>query len=149
MQKDGQGAQPSNGPASRGRKGSAQLQMVKAAYWTVTGTRRWLYELSIAQPSAIVTRQRDEDAVVHLRYGTDKSQPWIGAGPFLRGATSSRAHKRLETRVSDESNRKAGAVIPVPDTTSTSELQADLQKLAGKAVLVPSTIEEWQSDRRM
>ena len=122
-----------------------QLQLVEASSWTVTGRGRWMYELSIAQPSAIVTRIRDQDSVVHLRYSVDRAQPWIGAGPFQRGATSSAAHKRLERSVSHESNRKAGAVIPVPDTASTSQLQTDLQKLEGKSVLVPSTTTgDWQ-----
>lgn len=93
---------------------AGMVKLLPASSWYVTGTDNWMYELTIPQPSAIVTRYRDAEAVLHLRYGTDVNQPWTAAGPIERARTTQRLGGALEQRMADEANSPVGNVIPVP-----------------------------------
>ena len=129
---------------------AGMVKLIPASSWYVTGADNWVYELTIPQPSAIVTRYRDADAVLHLRYGTDVTQPWTAAGPVDRARTTQRLGGALEQRMADEANSPAGNVIPVPQVDA--KLQEDLKAIKGNNVLVPSTQDGWdqqgQSGRR-
>ena len=113
------------------------VKLIPASSWYVTGADDWMYELTIAQPSAIVTRYREASAVLHLKYGTDVTQPWTAAGPVERARTTQRLAGALEQRMADEANSPAGNVIPTPSVDE--RLQADLKAIKGNNVLVPST----------
>ena len=123
---------------------AGMVKLIPASSWYVTGTDNWVYELTIAQPSAVVTRYRDADAVLHLRYGTDVNQPWTAAGPVERARTTQRLGGALERRMADEANSPAGNVIPVPSVDE--KLQADLKAIKGNNVLVPTTAGQWQQN---
>ncbi|MDE2812028.1 MAG: phage portal protein [Gemmatimonadota bacterium] len=124
---------------------AGMVKLIPASSWYVTGADRWMYELTIAQPSAIVTRYRDADAVLHLRYGTDVTQPWTAAGPVERARTTQRLGGALERRMADEANSPAGNVIPVPSVDA--KLQEDLKAIKGNNVLVPTTEDGWDKQR--
>lgn len=124
---------------------AGMVKLIPASSWYVTGTDNWVYELTIAQPSAVVTRYRDADAVLHLRYGTDVNQPWTAAGPVERARTTQRLGGALEQRMADEANSPAGNVIPVPSVDD--KLQGDLKAIKGNNVLVPSTVGEWNQNK--
>ena len=128
---------------------SGQVALIQAASWTVTGGERWLYELTIPQPSATVTRFRDADAVIHLRYGTDVRQPWSAAGPMQRANSSQTLNRNLEGRLSQEVAMPVGSVLPMPETgPATEKLQGDISGLTGQTVLVPSTADGWNEGQR-
>lgn len=118
-----------------------QLQLQPVSHWNVTGTNSWQYELTIAQPSAIVTRYRGADAVVHLQLnGADIHAPWTDAGPGQRAGTTKRLLSSLERRMADEANTPVGSVVPVPSMDGTEGLQQDIKGIKGANILVPSTV---------
>ena len=106
--------------------------------WNVTGGDMWDYELTVAQPSSIVTRYRPSDAVVHVQYARDSARPWTAAGPIQRSSATRKLAANLEGRMAQEAGMPTGNVIPVPDTTGTEALQADIKGIKGNNVLVPS-----------
>lgn len=122
------------------------VSLVPASSWTIEGTDRWTYRLTIAQPSAVLTRWRDQDAVVHLVYATDVEQPWLASGPVERAATTRQLAAALELRMSQEANGPVGNLLPVPAVEGTSGLQADIKALKGGSVLVPSTQGDWDNE---
>ena len=110
------------------------LSLAHASDYTVEGLRDWTYTLDHAYPDGIVSRILPANRVVHLRYGEHGSQPWKGIGPLRQASTTRRLTANLEARLTDEASARAGYLLPVP--TVSAELQADLNKLKGKTVLV-------------
>ena len=120
------------------------LQLQEAQSWEIFGRAgAWRYQLTLTDPSYIRTVNRMADSVLHFQYAVDQAEPWRGAGPTRGADKSTDAHKALERSVDHEGNRSTGGLIPVPDVNSTSGLQADIQALKGKNVLVPSTQGGW------
>ena len=111
-----------------------RLMLEHASDFTVEGMREWFYELDHAYPDGIISRQVPASRVLHLSYGEHGSQPWRGIGPLRQASTTRRLTANLETRLADESSAWAGYLLPVPQVSA--ELQADLNKLKGKTVLV-------------
>ena len=110
------------------------LSLAHASDFTVEGLRDWTYTLDHAYPDGILSRMLPADRVVHLRYGEHGSQPWKGIGPLRQASTTRRLTANLEARLTDESSARAGYLLPVPSVST--ELQADLNRLKGKTVLV-------------
>ena len=117
------------------------LQLEHASDYTITGTREWIYDLSLSYPDGIVRRSLPASRVVHVKYAEDGDQPWKGIGPFQQASTTRRLVSNLETRLADETSARSGYLIPVPEVTAA--LQGDLNKLKGKSVLVKSTADAW------
>ena len=113
-----------------------RLDLGHASDYTVQGLREWSYTLEHAYPDGILSRTLPSDRVVHLRYGEHGSQPWKGIGPLRQASTTRRLTANLESRMADEASARAGYLLPVPSVST--ELQADLNKLKGKTVLVES-----------
>lgn len=122
-----------------------RVRLIPAASWEVLGHDpvRWQYRLQIATPEAEITRYRDGESVVHLRYGSDTERPWESDGPAGRSTASGDLNATLETRLRQELGMPVGAVIPVPDVKGTGGLQADLAALKGNTVMVPSAAGGW------
>ena len=112
------------------------LMLAHASDYTVEGMREWVYTLDHAYPDGILSRTLPADRVVHLRYGEHGSQPWKGIGPLRQASTTRRLTSNLESRLADESSARSGYLLPVPQVSDS--LQADLNKLKGKTVLVES-----------
>ena len=89
---------------------SGGVRLRSASDWTISGqdADAWLYELVIPTPSAIITRYRMADGVLHLRYSADVREPWNGAGAFERASTSRQLSGRLETRLAEEAAALSG-----------------------------------------
>jgi len=120
------------------------LQLQEAQSWEIYGRAgAWRYQLTLTDPSYIRTVHRMADSVLHFQYAVDQAEPWRGAGPTRGADKSTDAHKALERSVDDEGNRSTGGLIPVPDVNATGGLQADIEALGGKAILVPSTQGGW------
>ena len=118
-----------------------RVQLVQASTHTVLGGHpgSWIYELAIPTPDNIITRYRPADAVVHVRYASGFNEPWKGTGPIMNSSTSRKLAAALELRLSQEANTAVGNLVPVPDLAGTEGLQADIKRLRGNNVLVPST----------
>ena len=112
------------------------LSLAHASDYTVEGLRDWTYTIDHAYPDGIISRTVPASRVVHLRYGESNSQPWKGIGPLRQASTTRRLTANLESRLADESTARAGYLLPVPQVSDS--LQADLNKLKGKTVLVES-----------
>lgn len=127
--------------------GAGGLTLQEAQSWEIHGRAgAWQYELTLTDPSFIRTVHRMADSVLHFQFATLQAEPWRGVGPIGASDASRDAHKRLEKSVKDEANRSTGGMIPVPDTAQTEGLQADIQNLEGKIVLVPSVVGGWDID---
>ena len=113
-----------------------RLMLEHASDYTVEGLREWTYQLDHAYPDGIISRTVPSSRVVHLRYGEHSSQPWKGIGPLRQASTTRRLTANLEARLADESGARAGYLLPVPSVSP--ELQADLNQLRGKTVLIES-----------
>ena len=101
----------------------------------------WVYRLNFAHPSGMISRTVSSGRVIHCRYSVSAVEPWKGQGPFDRAAATLRLGSHIETRLGDESGTRAGYLIPVPKVDPA--LQADLNTLKGKSVLVGSTAGGW------
>lgn len=115
-----------------------------AESFTVTGGLDWTYELRLAGPSRDVERVLPADAVVHLRYGADASEPWKGKGPLASSDSTGRLSHTLERRLKEEAGARVGFLLPVPQVKQ--ELQDDLNALEGKIALVETTAGSWGAD---
>lgn len=124
-----------------------RLILEQAQTWTVTSAgRRLMYELTISRPSTILTIFRPAESVLHFRYADDFSESWRARGPIAGAGASDKAQQRLENSIGSEAQRSTGGLIPVPDLAGTAQLQSDIQDLAGRTSLVPSTVGGWDAD---
>ena len=111
-----------------------RLSLAHASSYAVEGMQEWVYKLDHSYPDGVVSRTLPASRVIHLRYGEGGSQPWKGIGPLRQASTTRRLTANLESRLADESGARSGYLLPVPQVSA--ELQADLNKLKGKTVLV-------------
>ena len=113
--------------------------LTAASTWTVYGGG--IYELELPQPDAIRSRFVSADGVVHLRINRPLRQPWTGNGPVAGDSgKTARLLAAVEQRLGQEVAGPIGHVLPMPVVDdSTDGLQADIRKLAGRTVLVPTT----------
>lgn len=118
-----------------------QVKLCPASDWYVTGGKRWTYKLDIPHPTTIETHHRDQDAVLHLRYDTESSQPWLAVGPLNRARSTGDLLGNLEKRMGQESDLPMGNLIPAPFRDE--KLEKDLQAMKGNVFLVHSTAEGW------
>ena len=100
----------------------------------------WKYELSLAGPSTTQTRRAlTSDAVLNLRYAHGPKSPWAGVSPIEASGTTQKLLDSLELRLAQEAGGSVGSVIPVPNVSSTAQLQTDLRAMAGQVTLVETT----------
>ena len=121
-----------------------RLMLEHASGYEIEGLKDWVYTLDHAYPDGITSRRLPASRVVHLRYAEDDNQPWKGIGPLRQASTSRRLTASLEVRLADEASAKSGYLLPVPSVST--ELQADLNRLKGRTVLVESTAGGWSQD---
>lgn len=113
-----------------------RLMLEHASDFTVEGLRDWTYVIDHAYPDGIISRTLPASRVLHLRYCEHGSQPWKGIGPLRQASTTRQLTANIESRMTDESSARSGYLLPVPIVSDS--LQADLNKLKGKTVLVES-----------
>ena len=123
------------------------LSLVPAHTTTITGGAHpdsWEYEVTLAGPSGTTTRRLPGSRVLHLRYAVDPAYPWRGLSPLQQGGTTRRLLDSLETRLAEEIDGPQGSIIPIPDTSSSGVLQAEIRALRGGVGLVDSvTSAKW------
>ena len=122
------------------------LTLLPASSYSITGDpTAWTYELTLPGPSTTITKTLTRDRVFHARYGFSKAEPWRGISPLESSGTTRRLLANLEARLGDETSGAVGAVIPVPQVSSTAQLQSDLRALRGEVTLVESVVAGWDA----
>ena len=115
------------------------VRLVECSTWDISGRREWVYRVDISMPSGYYTRTLSANQVIHPRIGATSERPWEGSGPLSRSSATSKLAATLETKLTQEVGGPVGNVLPLPHTGSITALQADINKLAGRTVLVEST----------
>ena len=113
------------------------VRLVEAANWEVEERAQWVYKADFSTPEGTYSRTLSADRVLHPRIGVSSNRPWQGESP-IPSATAKLA-AMLETKLTHEVGGPVGNVLPLPHKGSVTALQADIDKLAGRTVLVEST----------
>ena len=123
------------------RVAGGQVFLDNAVSYEIGGERELIYQLTFPRPNSQIIRTLSAARVIHLRYAVDAAEPWKGVGPFHKARSTVRVANGLETRLGDESGARTGYLLPVPQVKP--ELQADINSLKGKVVLVETTAGGW------
>ena len=75
--------------------------------------------------------------MLHPRIGSSAKRPWEGESPIP--SSTAKLAALIETKLAQEVSGPVGNVLPLPHKGSAAALQADIDKLSGKTVLVEST----------
>ena len=114
------------------------VRLVEASNWDVEERGgQWLYKADFSTPDGTHTRALTADRVLHPRINVSSYRPWRGESPIPTSTANLAA--TLETKLLHEVNGPVGNVLPLPHKGSVTQLQADIDKLAGRTVLVEST----------
>ena len=130
------------------------LRLTPAGSWDLRGghdPRGWWVRADLFGPSGNATRLLPHAAVVHVRYSTDPSRPWLGLGPLQWATSTGQLAGRLEAGLANEAGAAAAQLVPVPadggdgdeDEDPLASLKTDLANAKGAAMLVESTAEGW------
>ena len=121
-----------------------RLSITPASSYDITGGSNpdsWRYRLELSGPSRNETRRLAGASVLHFRINTDAQTPWQGSSPLESAGISSRMLARLETRMSQEANARAGYMLEVPSGASDdslNSLKTDLANMKGNVGLIES-----------
>ena len=113
------------------------VRLVEASSWEIEERAQWLYRADFATPEGTYTRALTADRVLHPRIGGISKRPWQGQSPIP--SSTAKLAAVLETKLTHEVSGPVGSVMPLPHKGSTAQLQADIDKLSGRTVLVEST----------
>ena len=111
--------------------------LVEASNWDITERAQWVYRADFSTPEGTYHRTLTADRVLHPRIGSSSGRPWQGESPIPSSTAALAAV--LETKLTQEVGGPVGNVLPLPHKGSVAALQADVDKLAGRTVLVEST----------
>ena len=128
-----------------------------AGSWDVRGPWReaeWFYRVDLFGPSGNVTRFVPSATVVHARYSTDPSRPWLGLGPLDWARHTGALAANLELRLSEEASGAVSRLIPIPadggagsDDDPLAGLKADIAAGKGRALMVETVSAGWGEGR--
>ena len=113
------------------------VMLVEASSWEIEERAQWLYLAHFTTPEGTFSRRLSADRVLHPRIGVTSKRPWEGESPIP--SSTAKLAAVLETKLTHEVSGPVGNVLPLPHKGSVTQLQADIDKLAGKTVLVEST----------
>ena len=113
------------------------VSLVEASSWEIEDRGAWVYKAHFATPEGTFSRTLTADRVLHPRIGVSSKRPWQGESPIP--SSTAKLAAVLETKLTQEVGGPVGNVLPLPHKGSVTQLQEDIDKLAGKTVLVEST----------
>ncbi len=122
-----------------------QLELLPAANYHIAGGARessWRYELHLDGPSGTEVRKLPSRAVIHVRIGASVERPWQGVSPIENAGISSSLLGRIEGRLSEEANTRAGYLLTLPDGVgddTVEGLKSDLGTMAGGLYAIETT----------
>ncbi len=113
------------------------VKLVEASNWEIEERGAWLYRADFSTPEGTYNRTLTADRILHPRIGASSKRPWQGESPIP--IATARLGAEIETKLTQEVGGPVGNVLPLPHKGSVTQLQADIEKLAGRTVLVEST----------
>ena len=122
--------------------GDDVVRLVEASTWDIEergteGSDAWTYRADFSSPDRTYSRTLTADRILHPRIGVTSTRPWEGESP-IPSATAKLAAV-LETKLTQEIGGAVGGVLPLPHKGNMTKLQADIDSLDGRTVLVEST----------
>ena len=125
---------------------AGEIALRSAASYTIYSGN--VYELELPEPNQIVTRFVSGEAVIHLRLSPGLRTPWAGRSPVAgQSGKSARLLAAVEQRLGQEAGGAIGHVLPAPVVDDTTAgLQADIKKMKGNTIMVPSMAGNWGAD---
>ena len=124
--------------------------LARAASWEVQGRGPtqcdWLYSLELAVPEGNRKERRNGDDVVHPRYSSDRSRPWVGVPPLQRAIRAGELAALAETALRHEATMPVGYVLPLPrdgQDTTIDALKKDIGGMKGNVAVVETTAGGW------
>ena len=129
---------------------AGRLVLAPIGSWSIAGgplRSTWIYETTQHGPSGSYSRTLSAERVVHCQWAYAASRPWDGTGPLELSATTVQLAKALELRMAEEAGQRVGSVLPMP-AGQIDDLQASVNTLRGKALLVPTTADGWQQGQQ-
>ena len=74
----------------------------------------WWVRADLFGPSGNVSRLVPYDAVLHCRYSTDSSRPWVGVSPLGWASQTAKLAAGLEATLGNEAGAVSAQVVPIP-----------------------------------
>ena len=119
---------------------------LRASSWEIAGRgplpESWRYRCQVAVPDGAVMYSEAGSRVLHARYSTDRSRPWVGVGPLERCTLAGDLFASMEQRMGEEAGGAVGHLLPIPtdgNDPTVSGLKSDISGLAGRTALVETT----------
>ena len=127
-------------------------RLATAASWTVTGgadPKGWVYQVSLAGPSAQTAIVVPAAGVVHIRYTSDQTSMHRGIGPLQSARIAGRLSAEVSTALADELSGPRGALLPLPNVSGDSPeidaLKSDIRGLGGGLAFVEAMADQFGS----
>ena len=129
---------------------SRGLQFVPACNWSIFGgpdRSEWLYQLTLAGPTATRTVTRPASGVAHFMYSSSPRRPWQGIGPLGWAAATGSLIGFVEAALRDEASGPRGSIVAMPEgMTAKDGLATGFSNLKGGLAL-PETTSGGAGDR--
>ena len=120
-------------------------RLATAASWTVVGgadPKGWVYQVSLAGPSAQTAIVVPAAGVIHVRYTSDPTAMHRGVGPLQSARLAGRLSAEVSTALADELSGPRGSLLPLPHVDGSDpaidSLKADIRGLSGGLAFVES-----------
>ena len=133
---------------------SGTVTLRRASDWDITGgpdETTWRYRVTLAGPSRNDQVNLPGAGVVHFRFNPSASEPHKGRSPIALAAQSARMAAGLERQLGNEASQPSGQLLPHPEGVGDGvlkEIRADLKRMAGRSMLVPSMAGGWTDGRQ-
>ena len=123
------------------------VELTQASSWKVSGGVRpetWRYAVELPLPSGgVVKRNLPAEQVIHLRYATRPSKPWIGVSPLGMADETRALATWIERRLAEEASTATSYVLPLPEGANVDALTADIKGGRGRLHIVDTTAAAW------
>ena len=123
--------------------GSGRLRLIPVDSWDIQGDPdegSWIYRLTVAGPSRMHTYHDTPSAsVLHFRYATDTSRPWVGNSPLDMASLAGRLSAETVNILADESSGPVGRLLGVPKDSSDTTmdlLKKDIKEARGNVGMI-------------
>ena len=115
----------------------------------------WIYNVTLYGPTDSRHEWTPAASILHSRYSTDASRPWLGVPPWSWAHRTGELAGGLEARLSEESNAPVGAIIAVPqdggdggDSDPLAALKSDMAAAKGRTLLAETVMAGWGEGRQ-
>ena len=106
----------------------------------------WIYNVTLYGPTDSRHEWTPAASILHSRYSTDASRPWLGVPPWSWAASAGRLAGYTEERLGDDASGNVARVVPMPAAMvgagaadKLAALKTDMSTSKGKAFFLPTT----------